>query len=237
LSRRRQRKPKSTEYEDRVLTASVEKTFHGIKLSKEQAEFRDAIYNQEKIAVICNAAAGTGKTLVAVAAASILVDRGDYDNIIYVMSPCKEGTQGFLPGTIAQKSQYYSAPLYQALSKIGVRPDFAVRQESFDFENRDDGAFITCMTDTFIRGLTLSRCVVIIDEAQNFDTDQLRTVFTRISDDSKVIIIGHDKQCDLKGRESGFVRMVEHFKGKEWVQICTLTQNFRGQLSQWADKL
>ena len=105
--------------------------------------------------------------------------------------------------------------------------------------NQKNGTgYITCITDTFLRGSTLENSVVIIDEAQNFTVPQLKKVLTRVGQQSKVIVIGHDLQCDLDNpNSSGFMRYIEHFKDKPRAAICELTNNYRGWISAWADEL
>lgn len=214
-----------------------ETSFYELRLDDDQKVFRDAIWNPKNLSVFCNSKAGAGKTLVAVATAVALVECRLYDEIVYIMAPYAEKRQGFLPGTISEKSQHYFTPLYQALLKIGRDPQQYVKQDATMLNQKNGTAYVTCITDTYVRGSTLSRAIVIIDEAQNFTVEQLKTVITRISDDSKVIVIGHDKQCDLTGAKSGFLHALRHFSDREWNQVCSLTINHRGVLSSWADEM
>ena len=89
----------------------------------------------------------------------------------------------------------------------------------------------------------IKRQGVIIDEAQNFTKAELKKTITRFHDDCFVVVIGHDKQCDLRKPElSGFIPMMELFislgveKGLK-VGNVQLTKNFRGIISQVADEL
>ena len=94
------------------------------------------------------------------------------------------------------------------------------------------------LTHTFLRGTNLKRKVIILDEAQNYTVADLKKTLTRCSDDCKVIVVGHDKQCDLKNKStSGFIKYIEHFRNHERCEICELTINHRGWLSQFADEL
>ena len=97
--------------------------------------------------------------------------------------------------------------------------------------------------DTYIRGMNIGepdggkRVVFILDECQQMTRSALIKNLTRICDGSKAICIGHHAQSDLKNpADSGFVPMLEHFRGKDWCEICTLTDNYRGDVSRWADK-
>lgn len=211
--------------------------FYGLMLDSEQAEFRDAIWSDENIIVFCNAAAGTGKTLVATATADLLVRYGKFDSIVYLVSPYAESKQGYLPGTLAEKSQYYYQPLRQALMAIGVDSISAISDESMQSQKMGVG-YISCQTDSFIRGVNYKRSVVIIDEAQNYTISQLRTALTRCSDDCKVIVIGSMRQIDLDDPfDSGFQYCIEHFSGQPWSKLVSLTMNHRGKLSSHADEM
>jgi predicted ribonuclease YlaK len=78
----------------------------------------------------------------------------------------------------------------------------------------------------------------VIDEAQNFTVSELRKILTRIHDNCKVIVIGHDGQCDLKNPQlSGFTRYIEHFREESYVGVVKLSKNFRGRLANKADEL
>ena len=105
--------------------------------------------------------------------------------------------------------------------------------------NQKNGTgFITCITDTFLRGTNLDDAVIIIDEAQNYTVAQLKKTLTRIGKKVKVIVIGHELQCDLEHpKDSGFMKYIEHFSGEERAAICELTINHRGWISKCADEV
>lgn len=211
--------------------------FYGFKLDDEQLAFANAIWNPNIDIVFCNSCAGTGKTTIATGVANMLVQYRIYENIVYIMSPYGERKQGWLPGTITEKSSVYFEAFYQALTNCDINPHTAVSTESIANQKSGSG-FITCITDTFLRGTNLDNVVVIIDEAQNYTVPQLKKVLTRIGSKAKVIVIGHELQCDLDdGLKSGFVKYIEHFKDCERAAICTLTTNHRGWISQHADEL
>ena len=212
--------------------------FYGITLDDEQKTFRDAIWNPKNLIVFADARAGTGKTLVAVATANLLVQYGKYDGIVYIVSPVQESKSGFLPGDADEKTRVYTEPLYDALNKIGVNPYTAVNQESIMNQKQGTG-YIDCLSHLWLRGCNLENKVCILDESQNMYVDELKKVLTRISDTSKTIVIGHTGQCDLyhNPERSGFAPYIEHFRDKEYAQICELTTNHRGRVSSWADEI
>lgn len=212
--------------------------FYGFSLDTEQEKFRDSIWNTEKKIIFCNAKAGSGKTLIATATANLLCEYKLYEGIIYIVSPYGEGKQGFLPGSITEKSEVYFEPFYQALEECGVNLYTALINDSL-INEKFDTAYIKCLTHTYLRGTNFHNKVVILDECQNFDFSGLKKTLTRISDDCKVIVIGHDKQKDTNDNTNGFLRYMQHFgnSGDSRVAVCNLTKNYRGWISSFADEL
>lgn len=226
------------EYYGKVPTTLEDHPFYGFTLDSQQKEFAEAILNPEKLIIFCNACAGSGKTFVAVATANLLVQHGEYDGIVYVVSPVQEEKSGFLPGDADSKTKVYTAPLYDALLKLNINPNTAVNQESI-MNLKNGTGYIDCVSHLWLRGCNLENKVVIVEESQNFYQDELKKVLTRISDNSKTIVIGHTGQCDLYHypERSGFAPYIEHFRNEPYAQICTLTKNYRGKVSTHADEL
>lgn len=211
--------------------------FYGYQLDDEQLVFANAIWNPGNDIVFCNAAAGCGKSFIATGVANLLVQYKIFDNIIYIMAPYGERTQGYLPGTLTEKSSVYFEPFYQALINCNVNPNTAINTESMVNQKNGTG-FITCITDTYLRGTNLDNAVIIIDEAQNYTVSQLKKTLTRVGSHAKVIVIGHNLQCDISdASKSGFLKYIEHFKNEERAAVCTLSVNHRGWISNHADKL
>lgn len=211
--------------------------FYGIPLDEEQLVFANAIWNPDNDVIMVNSVAGTGKTTIATGVANLLVLYGFYNNLIYIMSPYGERKQGWLPGSITEKSSVYFEAFYQALINCNVDLNTAVNNETMVNQKYGTG-YITCITDTFLRGTNLDDAVVIIDEAQNYTVPQLKKVLTRVGKKAKVIVIGHDLQCDLNNTEqSGFIKYLNHFKDCERAAVCTLTTNHRSWISKHADDL
>ena len=206
-------------------------------LDEQQKEFVAAIKSEEKTIIFCNAAAGTGKTTLAIGAANMLVKdkRNELDGIVYIVSPYGEGKQGYLPGSITEKSEVYFEPAYQAMIECGMNPNADIYDDSMASKKKGAG-FVKLLTHTYLRGTNFEKKVVIIDEAQNFTASELKKVLTRIHDSCKVIVIGHTGQVDIAG-QSGFGRYIEHFREQDRCAVCWLNINHRGWLSTWADKL
>ena len=211
--------------------------FYGMQLDPEQKCFAETIWNPDIDIVFVNAKAGTGKTTVAAGVANLLVQYGVFNGIVYIMAPYGERKQGYLPGSVTEKSSVYFEAFMQALVNCNVNITTSINDESMVNQKNGTG-YITCITDTFLRGTNLDDAVVIIDEAQNATTAQLKKILTRIGSNAKVIVIGHDRQCDLDdANTSGFTRYIEHFKHCERAAVCTLSTNHRGWISRHADEL
>ena len=217
--------------------------FFGLKLDQEQEVFRDAIWDDTYDIVFCDSKSGSGKTTIAVSTALLLCEYGKYNGVVYqVAGGVHEYKQGLLPGNLEEKSAPLFIPLNQAVARIGYDPQRTIVTDYNVMSQKEGSALIVASTDSYIRGISIgeidSPMVVILDEAQNYTLAGLRTVLTRINDGSKAIVIGQTKQCDLKyPQDSGFDRMMRHFSEKEWCKICTLSKNYRGRISSWADEL
>ncbi len=211
--------------------------FYGLRLDEQQKVFVGSILDPEKTIVFCNAKAGTGKTTLAMGAANLLVkdNRNELDGIVYIVSPYGEQKQGYLPGSVTEKSEVYFEPAYQAIIECNLTPTVVVCNASMTSKKQGD-AYIKMLTHTFLRGVNLENKVVILDEAQNFTVEELKKVLTRIHDSCKVIVVGHTGQVDISGR-SGFSRYIQHFAKAEKCAVCELTINHRGWLSSYADAL
>lgn len=215
--------------------------FYGLNLDEEQKVFRDAIWSKDIDIVFCNSRSGSGKTLISVATANLLVQYGIYSRLIYVCSPCgNERRLGYLPGTISQKSEVLYEPLYSALETLGINPFTTIDDGSLVSQKYDGAGYIKPLTDVYLRGCNLDNSVILIEETQNVEFHLLKKILTRVCKNTKVVCIGHDGQIDLQDRDSsGFVRYIEWFKAKNdnRVAFCELNQVHRSWIAEYADQL
>jgi phosphate starvation-inducible PhoH-like protein/PhoH-like ATPase len=215
--------------------------FYGFDLDDGQRHFINTVWDPEKIAIICNAKAGTGKTTLSLGVANLLYQYGLYDRITYIISPTQEQRQGFLPGDQASKTEPYMQPLVDALLTLGINPQTAIISENNIQALKNGSAYIEFKADTYLRGINLENRVVIIDEAQNFYFDDLKKTLTRIHDNCKIIIIGHTEQCDIykKPERTGFGPYLKAFNScnDKRLEVCELTINHRGWFSNFCDNV
>ena len=145
--------------------------------------------------------AGTGKTYLAVAYASAMVERGAAERIILSRPAVEAGERlGFLPGDMREKVDPYLRPLYDAL--YDMMPADKV-------ERGLQSGLIEVAPLAFMRGRTLSDAIVILDEAQNTTSMQMKMFLTRLGENSKMIVTGDPSQVDLPpGQTSGLVEAI-----------------------------
>jgi phosphate starvation-inducible PhoH-like protein len=156
--------------------------------------------------------AGTGKTYLAVAHAATLLERGDINRIILSRPAVEAGERlGFLPGDMKDKVDPYLRPLYDALHDM-MRPEHVERCIA--------SGVIEVAPLAFMRGRTLANAVVILDEAQNTTSMQMKMFLTRLGENSKMIVTGDPSQVDLPpGQKSGLVEAVSLLEGVEGVHV------------------
>ena len=156
--------------------------------------------------------AGTGKTYLAVAHAATLLERGDINRIILSRPAVEAGERlGFLPGDMKEKVDPYLRPLYDALYDM-MRPEHVERCIT--------SGIIEVAPLAFMRGRTLANAVVILDEAQNTTSMQMKMFLTRLGENSKMVVTGDPTQVDLpRGERSGLVEALGILDGIEGIHI------------------
>lgn len=159
--------------------------------------------------------AGTGKTYLAVAMAVTSYKSGESEKIILTRPAIEAGEKlGFLPGDLQEKVDPYLRPLYDAL------------QENFGVDNYVtliERGIIEVAPLAYMRGRTLSKAFIILDEAQNATDEQMKMFLTRLGEGSKMVVNGDLTQADLPHGVSGLKHAVEILKDIEGVDICYFT--------------
>lgn len=212
----------------------TDEIFYGFILNDEQEKFREAIMSDECNVIMADATAGSGKTLISVACANILVKSGKYDSAVYVFPTVEEASLGYRPGNTSEKEADYLGPLYDALIKIRELPTQAI---SSDISEKNGTAWITARSATFMRGINLENKVVIIDECQNMSIPIIKRIISRCYDNCKVIILGCRSQTDVPLDKSGFKQLMQHMDNFDGCVKCELPISYRGKLAMHIDKL
>jgi len=160
--------------------------------------------------------AGTGKTYLAVAKAVTMLQAGEVDRIVLSRPAVEAGERlGFLPGDLREKIDPYLRPLYDALYDMLPADQVVKRLASGEIE---------VAPLAFMRGRTLAHAFVILDEAQNTTSVQMKMCLTRLGEGSRMVITGDMSQIDLPGgTRSGLADAVEALAGVEGVSFVRFT--------------
>ena len=200
---------------DRVLSDVVRVTHWGEEIRPKtvgQQRYVEAIRGNDIVFSI--GPAGTGKTYLAVATAIDYLKSERVKRIILTRPAVEAGEElGFLPGDIQAKVSPYLRPLYDAIfDMIPVS----------EFEKLIEHGRIEMAPLAFMRGRTLNNCFVILDEAQNTTSTQMKMFLTRLGFHSKAIITGDVTQVDLEEQVSGLItvqRILGGIQGIEFVHL------------------
>jgi phosphate starvation-inducible PhoH-like protein len=160
--------------------------------------------------------AGTGKTYLAAAFAAHMLHDKKVDRLILSRPALEAGERlGFLPGDLKEKIDPYLRPLYDALFDVlGDRAQVLMEQ-----------GVIEVAPLAFMRGRTLTRAFVILDEAQNTTAAQMKMVLTRLGEDSHMVVTGDPSQSDLPGgRAEGLNEALSILDGVEGVAVARFAE-------------
>jgi phosphate starvation-inducible PhoH-like protein len=162
--------------------------------------------------------AGTGKTYTAVALAVKSLKSKQVKRIILTRPAVEAGENlGFLPGDLKEKLDPYMQPLYDALM------DMLPSEKLKDYL---EGGIIQIAPLAFMRGRTLDKAFVILDEAQNSTESQMKMFLTRMGKSAKFIITGDETQIDLpKKQNSGLIQSIKKLKNIDGISFVFLDEN------------
>jgi phosphate starvation-inducible PhoH-like protein len=178
-----------------------------------QKRYVDAI--RENVITFGIGPAGTGKSWLAVAMAVQALQAKDVDRIILTRPAVEAGERlGFLPGDIMAKVDPYLRPLYDALYDM-VELEGAQRLL--------ERGTVEVAPLAFMRGRTLNRSFIILDEAQNTTPEQMKMFLTRIGFGSKVVVTGDVTQVDVPGGRSGLAGLEQVLTGIEGLTFVRLS--------------
>jgi phosphate starvation-inducible PhoH-like protein len=158
--------------------------------------------------------AGTGKTFLAMYLAfQSVFSKGDQRKIYIVRSIVPTRDAGFLPGTIEEKFDPYTAP-YRAI----VNELFDDKQS---YNKLTSSKRIEFLSTSFIRGLTLDNCIIIVDECQNLTFHEFDSIMTRIGVNTKIIFAGDFKQSDLirQDDKNGILRFISIIEQMKYFKL------------------
>jgi len=213
---------------------------YGIKpRNAEQAFALDALMNPEIKLVSIQGVAGTGKTLLAIAAA---LEQKKLYRQIYIarpIVPLSNKDLGFLPGDIKSKMNPYMEPLYDNLKFIQSQYTEGGK-EAQKINDLLENEKIVVTPLAYIRGRSLSNIFFIVDEAQNLNPHEVKTIITRAGEGTKIIFTGDIFQIDtpyLDAQSNGLSYLIDKVKNQPLYAHITLEKGERSQLANLANML
>lgn len=213
---------------------------YGIEPRNAEQSFAFEVLNDPEIKLVAiTGKAGTGKTLLALAAA--LKQHQEYKQILLARPLVALANKeiGFLPGDEKQKIAPYMQPLFDNLSVIKHQflpssPDYKIIEDLLT----NNQLVIEALA--FIRGRSLSETYFIIDEAQNLTPHEVKTIITRAGEGTKMILTGDIQQIDspyLDAESNGLAYLIDKMKGQELFAHVNLLKGERSKLSELASNL
>ncbi|MCQ2217259.1 MAG: PhoH family protein [Paludibacteraceae bacterium] len=205
----------------------------------EQTFALDALMNEDLKLIAVTGKAGTGKTLLALAAA--LQQHEAYSHILLARPIVAMSNKdlGFLPGDEKQKVGPYMQPLFDNLNVI--KNQFGPTSKELRLlEDMQKSEKLVIEALAFIRGRSLSNTYVIVDEAQNLTPHEIKTIITRAGEGCKMVFTGDVQQIDtpyLDMQSNGLVYMIDKMKGQDIFAHVNLVKGERSHLSELASNL
>lgn len=243
-----------------VPVTKIENVFGLKPRNKEQSFSLDLLFDPEIKLLTLTGPAGTGKTILALAAGlEQLKGIGTptfarYEKLIVTRPVHPVGKEiGFLPGTLAEKMEPWIAPIRDNLSFLVNNKRSPRQRKGLTGEGgkprHDDGMYLSIMQErglieieaiTFIRGRSIPNAFIILDEAQNLSMHELKTIITRAGDGTKIVLTGDIEQIDnvhVDAFTNGLTFAVERFKDYPIAGHVTLVKGERSALATLASKI
>jgi phosphate starvation-inducible PhoH-like protein len=178
-----------------------------------QEHYLSLLLDQTKSIIIATGPAGTGKTLLAMQAAIKALKERQITKIVMTRPAVgvEDEKHGFLPGTLQQKMEPWTKPLFDVLHEY-----YHPRDTQSMLENE----VIEICPLAFMRGRTFKNCYIIADEMQNATPNQMKMLLTRIGDGCRILVTGDVRQTDRKEGDNGlldFRKLLEEYKDSKYV--------------------
>ena len=228
-------------YKDGYLTLIQKDKFSpfGIKPKNSEQTFAISALLDDSISLVTIVGpAGTGKTIISLASALSKFDDAVYKEILFTRTTISVGNKevGFLPGDINEKLSPFMQGLYDNLGVIKELNE-RNRRKIDDFQ-KDQKIHLEPIS--FIRGRSLVKKILIVDESQNLTPGEVKTIVTRAGEGTKMVFIGDITQIDnpyLDERSNGLSYLMDKMKGQDFYSHLTLVKGERSLLAEIAGKL
>jgi PhoH-like ATPase len=208
--------------------------------NKEQSFAMDLLLNDELKLVTLVGKAGTGKTLLAIAAGlSKTTDENVYNRLLVSRPVFPLGKDiGFLPGELEEKLMPWMQPIYDNIEfLLGVTSKQRKKGSGYSYKELINLGMLSIEPLTYIRGRSIPNQFMIVDEAQNLTPHEIKTIISRVGYGTKIIITGDPYQIDnpyVDSSNNGLTYVVERFKNEDLAGHITLIKGERSELAELA---
>ncbi len=211
----------------------------------EQECAMDALSSDEVSVVALTGKAGSGKTLLALAAGLHLYEKGRFEQVMVTRPTVPMGYDlGYLPGEIADKMRPWMQPIFDNLDVI-VKTPFERKDETTVSKYRSldyliESGIVYIEPLTYIRGRSLPRKFLLVDEAQNLRPLDIKTILTRAGEGTKVVLTGDLRQIDtpyLDTYSNGLAYLISRFINEEFFCYLNLKKSARSALAERSAEL
>ena len=209
--------------------------------NKEQSFALDLLLNDEIKLVTIVGKAGTGKTLLAIAAGlQKTMEEQVYQKMLVSRPVFPLGKDiGFLPGTVEEKLNPWMQPIYDNVEFLmGISR--ADKKAGRSYRELIDLGLVAIEPLTYIRGRSIPNQYIVVDEAQNLTPHEVKTIITRVGDNTKIVLTGDPYQIDnpyVDSTSNGLVHVVNKFKHERLAGHITLTKGERSALAELASNV
>jgi PhoH-like ATPase len=222
--------------------------------NKEQSFALDLLMDKNVQLASLIGPAGTGKTLIALAAGiEQIVEQKIYKKLIVIKPIQSVGNDiGYLPGTLQEKLEPWTAPIKDNLNVLFVSDSTYNKPTNKNFKNQKnkiDNTYLEILMEqgiieieavSFIRGRSIPNAYIVIDESQNLSMHELKTIITRAGEGTKIVLTGDVEQIDNQDVDSytnGLSYAVDKFKSYDIAGHVTLIKGVRSKLATLAAKI
>ena len=225
-------------HKDGYIHKISKQTVHSITpKNKEQTFAMDALMDKDIELLTLTGVAGTGKTLLALAAGlQQVVENKDYRRVLVARPTVTDNDIGYLPGGVEEKLRPWMQPIYDNIDFIYQDSD----NPSEIINQYKDTGQLEIEPLAYIRGRSISNQFFIIDEAQNLTPKKVKTIISRAGENCKIVLTGDVEQIDhlyLDKYSNGLSNVVNNFKGEDNYAHITLTNTERSRLAEQAANL
>ena len=209
----------------------------------EQSVGLDLLQSDDIKVVTMSSPAGGGKTFLSLACAmtKLLDKNSTYEKIVLVKPVVSVANDmGFLPGDVKSKLEPYMKSYVDNFEALRKMHHERIKESTYSFEDMIEEGKIEVEAISYIRGRSIQDCILIIDEMQNVGSDVVKTILSRVGENTFVIVSGDPSQIDvsyLSKNNNGLTHLIKKFRGQEFYGHVTFDKCVRSIVSEAAAKL